>query len=465
MKKTPGFGGPQGTSSNGNFAAADKKKLIIMGVVLVLVTIGYIASLSTQGRYEQEEIANEAQERPAVEEIFIPEFDFAALNGRIDDSSGGELRIEDSALDPLLEHVSLLTGTQYDALDTINLTQAVSEEFMADPAAVRGRALRLRGTIESLIERQYAGGKKKYFEGRLRLEDGTPAYFAVLRLPEDDEGPATAGSFVRINGLFMKVHRAETESGWERGPFVVGRNSVFSFESVGTRVTSLPKSVMDLVEDDSATEGARGEPFSAYWTMLAYARDLQEGDIDWEAAPELNNTLLGELLADGQKFRAQPFRIPISVNMETRQLTIPENPARLETISQGWIGNQTWSAGNGLIKFNGAFPNPGLKRKDLVTARGFFFRNHLYTPYKGGAAIAPLFVLAEIERFIPEEDPTVLNIFTGVVIATVALIGLLAFLLMRDKRKSQAMHEDLVRRRRERRARQGSSGNPNPGQA
>lgn len=464
MKKTHGLGNGTPQSAADGLVAADKKKLIIMGVLLLLLGVGYLASSSAEDKYKREEDQQAAHERPVVEQIFVPEFDFVALNEIIDDSESGALRVEATPLGQLIEHASLLTGSQYDVLGTINLTAVENQRLIANPQAVRGQAVRARGTIETLIGRTRASDGRKYIEGRLRLEDGSPCYFAVTRLPVDDEGPATPGTFVRLNGLFMKGYRAETDNGWETGPFIVGRNAVFSYESVGDRVTSLPKSMMRLVEDDSIMEGSRGESFSAYWTMLAYARDLQEGDIDWETVPELDNIKLGEILADGEKFRAQPFRIPISVNMETRQKTIAENPARLETVSEGWIGNQNWSAGNGLIKFKGPFGNPGLKRKDLVTARGFFFRNHLYEPAKGGAALAPLFVLVDIEKFTPEAETRIPMIFAGVVAVTIALIGLLVFLLSHDKRKSKALQDALIRRKRERRARL-ASGSPNPGQA
>lgn len=465
MKKTHGLGkgNPQGAADS--MAAADKKKLIIMGGILVFVGIGYLASTAAEEKYKREEDSQAAYERPAVEQIYVPEFDFAALNSEIDDSEQAQVRVESAPLGKLIDHAGFLTGIQYDTLGTINLSMEENARLLAMPSESRGQAVRIRGTIEALATRTRADEDSKYFEGRVRLEDGGVCYFALTRLPQDDEGPATPGTFIRVNGLFMKGYRTETDNGWETGPYVVGRNAVFSFDSVGDRVTYVPKSVMSLVEDDSVMEGPRGEPFAAYWTMLAYARDIEEGDIDWDAAPELTNIKLGEILANGSDFRGQPFRIPISVNMETRQKTIQENPARLETVSEGWIGNQSWSAGNGLIKFRGPFENPGVTRKDLVTARGFFFRNHLYVPAKGGAALAPMFILVDIEKFTGPTDTRVKFIFAGVVVATVGLIGLLIFLLYDDKKKSRDLQEALIRRKRERRARRAADGSATPGQA
>ena len=468
MKKTPGFGSaPQGSVPTGAFTAADKKKLVIMTALLVVVGFAYIWSLFGKQKAEADEHAKQMDNREAVPEetIYVPEFDFAALNAEIDESEEGQLRLERAPLERVLKHAALLTGTHYTHLDTLVLDGEKASTLLADSSASRGQPVRIRGDIESVLERQREDGNGTFHEGRLRLEDGSVAYFCLTELPEDAEGPAGVDTFVRINGLFFKSFRSETDDGWETGPMVVARNAVFSYPSVGDKVTELPPTLFELVPDDSVINGPGNPPFEAYWTLLAYARDLDDGTIDWEQVPELDNLALAKILKEGKEFRAQPFRIPICKNMGTRQLTIPENPARVEKITQGWIGNQTWTSGNGLMKFEGAFEMPELEDGDLITARGFFFRNHLYEPSKGGAALAPFFVLTDLERFIPAEPRTVQDIFMFVVGLTIALIALFFFLLTRDKKKSLALQEDLVRRRRERRARQAAAGTAAPEQA
>lgn len=468
MKKTPGFGStPQGSVPPGAFTSADKKKLVIMTALLVVVGFAYLWSLFGKEKAEADEHAKQMQNREAIPEetIYVPEFDFAALNDELDESEDGQLRLERAPLERVLNHAALLTGTHYTHLDTLVLDEDNASTLLDDTTASRGRPVRIRGDIEALVERRRADGNGAYQEGRLRLEDGSVAYFCLTELPEDDEGPAGVDTFVRINGLFFKTYRSETDRGWETGPMIVARNAVFSYPSVGDRVTELPPLLFELVPDDSVIDGPGVPPFEAYWTLLAYARDLEEGAVDWSTVPELDNLALAELLKDGKQYRAQPFRIPICKNMGTRQLTIPENPARVEKITQGWIGNQTWTSGNGLMKFEGAFEMPELRDGDLITARGFFFRNHLYEPSKGGAALAPFFVLTDLERFVPEESRTVQDIFMFVVGLTVALIALFFFLLTRDKKKSLALQEDLVRRRRERRERQAATGTAAPEQA
>ena len=137
MKKTHGFGGLPAGRSGQDLASSDKKKLVIMGVILVFVTIAYFGSVLTKKSYEDQEVAKQEQQQPVEERIFIPEFDFAALNARIDDGAEGELRIEGSVLRELLDHASKLTDTQYDALDAVRLDAGSASELLAAPAASR----------------------------------------------------------------------------------------------------------------------------------------------------------------------------------------------------------------------------------------------------------------------------------------------------------------------------------------
>ena len=68
---------------------------------------------------------------------------------------------------------------------------------------------------------------------------------------------------------------------------------------------------------------------------------------------------------------------------------------------------------------------------------------------------SPVFVLASVDPFVPPEDLGTVRVMWGVLGASIALGGLLVFLLMRDKKKSHALQAELVRRRRARRVQPG----------
>jgi hypothetical protein len=187
---------------------------------------------------------------------------------------------------------------------------------------------------------------------------------------------------------------------------------------------------------------------------MAFARDLPPDAIDWDLAPVLTTELLDELNEDPQKWRFQPMRIPISRIQDVRVKRTGENPARIERYTQGWIGNPTW---NNVIHFRSPAVNTELSLGDYAVARGFFLHNFAYDPKSFDLRSAPFFVLYSIDKFYPKENPWLVMLAYTVAGGSVLLTGLLIFILFRDKRKAKALHEELIRRRRARRARQGGS--------
>jgi hypothetical protein len=159
------------------------------------------------------------------------------------------------------------------------------------------------------------------------------------------------------------------------------------------------------------------------------------------------------VLKDGEAWRGKPIQVPISQNMGMATVDPGENPARLDRVTEGWIGNTTWANQAGVIKFLYPGEFPKLEVGSLVQGRGFFVKNHNYEPRDGGVRQAPYFVLADLEIFVPPENNLAKHLMWGV--AGLALLLLMVFpvLLLRDKKKSEALQRDLVRRKQERRER------------
>ena len=137
--------------------------------------------------------------------------------------------------------------------------------------------------------------------------------------------------------------------------------------------------------------------------------------------------------------------------------TAGENAMRLERVSRGWIGNTTWKEPAPLIQFIspadlGDLQDRAVNR--LVTGQAFFLKNVTYKPAGGKSlAMAPLFVVSNLERFVPVVDRTPEYILFGVLVGTILMVVLIFFLVRADSRSSKKLQEELVRRRRERRAR------------
>ena len=94
-----------------------------------------------------------------------------------------------------------------------------------------------------------------------------------------------------------------------------------------------------------------------------------------------------------------------------------------------------------------------------VTARGYFLRNHNYEVRNGLPRRCPVFVMADVEPFIPNTDRSVANLMWYMLGGTLLLVGVIYALLMRDRKQSEKLQEELLRRRRERRERAAATAN------
>ena len=129
-----------------------------------------------------------------------------------------------------------------------------------------------------------------------------------------------------------------------------------------------------------------------------------------------------------------------------------DNPLRIERLTEGWIGNEKWfGPANGVIRYVSPFAFPAIDRKDEVLAQGFFLKHLAYEPSKGGVAIAPFFVLSSIEEHTPVVDKTWQRLLIGFTVAVLLLAGVIWTMLLRDRRRSAQLQEELLARRRARR--------------
>ena len=92
-----------------------------------------------------------------------------------------------------------------------------------------------------------------------------------------------------------------------------------------------------------------------------------------------------------------------------------------------------------------------------VVGKGYFFRNHVFMNKDGQPIRAPIFVMDAVDVFVPEEDPTIAWFKWGVLGGTIVLTLVILALMRADRRKSKALYEDMIRRKRARRERAAAS--------
>jgi hypothetical protein len=427
----------------------EKAKLIVMGVVLIFVAIAYVAAKRQESKHLQAEGGQLTEaEVITTERVSLPPFgaeEVAAIQAEVRDGTTREqAAIEDAALNTLQDYARLLRDAHFAALGTTILNTEQLQQLMDDPSSQRVRAFRVRGTIQRALRRQRGGGRPPETIGLVDVEGGVgPVHFIASAVPEG----LVEGDFVRLDGLFMKTHSSEEARGWVSAPLLVGNLMVYSYQEIAA-----PQDLavaLASVEDDTV-EHMTGINSRARWELLAHARDLEAGAVDWEAAPELTNEYMAELAVNPGPHRGEAVRLPISTNMGSWTRAADENPLRLEKLTTGWIGNWNWTSQANVLRFFAPFSAPELGDSSFVTGRGFFFKVHAYEPRDGGIRTAPVFVMTSIAPFAPPEDTRVEHLMMFVAGGTILLVSLIIFLLSRDRKQSRRLREDLIARRRAR---------------
>ena len=442
------------TGSPGVFTKSEKKRLLVMVLGVFFVAIALWTSFIKARAYRDSSGAELPSGLAEFEEtVHLPEIDVAAIEPLVrEDAPEDRVLIDNEALDLLMKDARGLTLKQFEAMDARVLDGEAIGELLENPAAHRAEPFTVRGEVDALKSRRRGATNREEHIGRIVLDDGSVAYFVALSVPD-------LGGYVRFDGLFLKAFSdedPEVSGSWIDGPLLVGPLAVRSYPDLG-RVESLDPADFEDVADavlvpDEGQELniVRETPFDPLWTLMAYARDLPEGAVDWEAAPELTQELLMEVEAKPSEWRAQPVRIPISRIQDARVLRANENPARIERYTQGWIGNTTWK---NVIHFKAPEVDFDLHIKDHAFGRGFFMHLFAYDSARNELRSAPLFVLESIERFEPTPDPVYVQLGYVIAGAAAGLIGLFFWLLRRDKKKASALQAEMARRRRARQAR------------
>jgi hypothetical protein len=434
-------------------AGAEKKRLIFMLVLLLLVGAAYLGAVLQKKKYESQGGAHMPElETPELQEsLALPDIPVQQLGELVKDARPEDrVTLERPAVDLALETANRLVERQYEALGIQNLDAELAAELLADPSAHRGEPFRVRGWIEKLRTRESASGKSEH-QGTLLLDGGTTVYFVTRNLRPDSQGGGGAmGDFVRLDGLFLKAYSDEGASGWVEGPLIAGGRLERSYPLLQDVTAEDVELELSFVKDDGLESGITGIDHRPLWWTMAWAANLPEGAVDWEQAPELDKLTLREITRDGDKYRGQAFRIPISPLGQISVVDPGENPLHAERITEGWLQNLTWSD---VIQFRSPEVHPDLRKTDLISGRGFFVKNLTYEPIGGGLRIAPLFVLESYEHFIPPDDMWLDYILYGVVGVVLFSIVFVWVLTARDGRRTRQLQEDLTRRRRARRER------------
>lgn len=442
-------------------ARSEKRRLIAMSVGLGVVVAAFLFARHDASEKRSEARPDVPVEASAVEErVVAPQIDGAALGALVADGTPADrVVLERPAVDAGMAIARNLGPAHFAALGAVQLDAERVQELLAAPSAARGEAFSARGWIEALRTRRPVEGRAPEHHGTLVLEDDAVVYFVADRV---DEG-LVEGDFARVDGLFLKAFNDESraEPGtWIQGPLLVSPRVQRSYADLGTVAELPPGALLDVRDDD--LKDITGIPVRPFWTLMALARDGDHDAVAWDEAEELDKQSVVEMLQDGARWRGRPFRLPPSQVMGIWVRRPGENPARMDEITEGWIGNWTWPKDAPVIRFASPLPLPDVREKDLVTGTGWFLKNIAYEPASGQLRTASMVVLDRVEPFEPVPDTSVRTIMLLVSGGVVSLVLFLWVLLRRDRRRSEEMARKLVERKQRRRRELGEGGAKTP---
>ncbi|MFT7670350.1 MAG: hypothetical protein ACI8X5_003058 [Planctomycetota bacterium] len=464
-----------------------RTKLILMSVGLVVCIGAYlVSSLQEQKHLDRQGDFIEV-EAPFVETVATKKFDMSGFVDTIlDERSEDRVLLPSSVTMPFTDYVYGMNDGQFHALGLQTLDQEQLIAITGAPGDYRGKAFRVRGRLQEIKLRKLTDGKIEY-KGWLLSKEDQVVHFIVMDAPPEID----LNGYMRFDGLFVKLYsREDHDGGRANGPLFVGSRIVPSFPQ--TEIESLnPEQLLASlasVTDDTARDstGLDGAVYDAQWLLMDYLKSEHYKNIDWEKdAIELNNETMTAILKDGDDWRYRladgksedpraepeplsgaralleedmipiPIRIPVCKNMGVKTQDPGENPARLNMMTSGWVGNWQWTNQAGVLKFVMPEYRPELADRyedaKLVQGRGFFLKNHNYESKDHGTRTAPFFVLTELEVFHPVEDSMADSLMWGVLALSLLVIAAIPFFLLRDRKKAAAREQEVVRRKQERR--------------
>lgn len=442
-------------------AGNEKKRLMIMGGAFVVLLSVFIWKLpdATKGKQAVDPAASEVQApKFKIPELHPDEVDALAK----DATEAGRSTLEPGLIDIALDDADKLAEPHYNAMKTPDANAETIAALEADLTAARQKPLRLRGFVLSMRERTREDNKP-YKTGLLVLDDGSPAFYAVSRLADKDLG---VGSAVRVDGLFVKMMRDEVDGTWFEGPLVAGREMIRSFPALYTESGDhgpFTEAELANIHNDDIESGIGTLPFEEKWKLMARAKLLKEGEINWDEVPVLDAATLSDILENGDKWRGQPIRLPEdgAALMTSASSPAGENPARITTETEGWLADNSWLNLAPAVEFLAPFGVTIPDEKDpTVLGRGFVFKNLSYRSSGTGVRLTPVLVLSELTP-MARPDESIFGYMMAGVAGISVLLGIGIFLLLRrDNRQSrefQAQRRERARKRREAQEKGGST--------
>lgn len=429
------------TPSRG-MTGGERARLILMGAGAVVIAVAlFMATQQAKAPPPSLDVPEQISAR-----VELPTIPTEELQSSVDDRTPeARVRLERAPLETLLSLARRLTPAHYQAMGTPFADTTLLAQIEADPASWRGKTIGARGRLVELSTRRPNATAAPEHGFLVDLEGGGRVHGVTLSTAADLE----PGDWVVFQGLFLKLYSDEAPDGtWVEAPLLVGSSLERSVAPVGPKPNFDPDDLLIVVDD--TFQRVLGLDVPGRYELLAHARDAADGEHNFEAAPELDRTLLAQIRDDGQNFRGAALRLPISRVEVVRHQLLPENPARLHEVTEVWLTNVEWDKNLPTIGLYYPGRLTGIEKGDLVFGNLLFFKNYAFDS-ASSRHLAPFFVALDVERFELPEDSVMRQVLLGVAGLTVLMVVLLAVLVRRDRRRADQFERQRVESRQRRR--------------
>ncbi len=392
---------------------------------------------------------------PVEPKVAVPQLDGKILAGALDSSREQRLLLEPEPLRHLLA-LAIDVGPSVAAALGVPDQVVPVDELRADPARHRGRWLFYEGVLEEMAGPREGHPIAGYsiWEATVKLPDGNRA-MATFSIPPGDD--IKRGTWVRIEGFFLKLRDTTYPEAIAQAPMLVGRELQRDYEDWGL-VHQLDPTILGTVDDssfwpgDTAWHTIEEDQTEALWHLGAFVRDVagQRTLADWRAIGTLNAHDAYERLIDNQVARGSPMRV-FGTLIRRSTIAAPANPAGVKFWTVAWV--QVREFGGRLIPIWVPKRVRELPMRAQLEVRGFYYRWFAYETVKNERHRVPLFVAADLDRYELEVDKTMRPLSIGLAITATFLMVMLWWFQRRTAKESLAHARDMDARRRRRRER------------
>lgn len=435
--------------------------------MLLLIGGGIVYSLSYLDRENKKKLTS-AEQVPQEKDDYAPPLaqdkpiELAPnLAAQIDDSTPiARTKIE---REPHRELLSAVTNKTLRFLrEVLGLEEADHDRLVEKPAAYRGKTVFVRGELVDFSERILEDPVGDYYRlsfGVIRDFSGKLFWFETFHY--DDEHLFKVGQVAIAEGVFFKNFKYVRVPGTpfdlkdlpeqvDNLPMLICKSVKRSFRV--TEVSAIDRDVMSKVRYDTAEEQQTLESEPLYH-LIGYMKNLPPDEVPTKVAsyPDMANRLLVPTVRD--EYQGKWVKLWGRLGAIYKHID-EENPAGIQSHYRAYL----WSSDRRLVSIFLPEKPTGFKlMEEIVEVTGIYFKPWRYkADSEDRREVRTPVIIAKTMKVKKFKESFWSKFATYLVMALTVAITLIVWIIYRDRRDMKKYGDAFIKRRRERRLKQGT---------